>query len=46
MIPAAPLALQPSPPPTLQPPRWQQQWRDAVRDPRALLALLGLEAQA
>ncbi|KQQ75517.1 EF-P beta-lysylation protein EpmB [Xanthomonas sp. Leaf131] len=46
MIPAAPLALQPSPPPTLQPPRWQQQWRDAVRDPRELLALLGLDAQA
>ncbi|MCC8553411.1 EF-P beta-lysylation protein EpmB [Xanthomonas hortorum] len=44
MIPAAPLALQPSPPPTLQPPRWQQQWRDAVRDPRELLALLGLDA--
>lgn len=46
MIPAAPLALQPSPLPTLQPPRWQQQWRDAVRDPRVLLALLGLDAQA
>ncbi|PPU37094.1 MULTISPECIES: EF-P beta-lysylation protein EpmB [unclassified Xanthomonas] len=46
MITAAPLALQPSPLPILQPPRWQQQWRDAVRDPRALLALLGLEAQA
>ncbi|CAD0343614.1 EF-P beta-lysylation protein EpmB [Xanthomonas hortorum pv. vitians] len=44
MIPAAPLALQPSPPPTLQPQRWQQQWRDAVRDPRELLALLGLDA--
>ncbi|MBB3802458.1 EF-P beta-lysylation protein EpmB [Xanthomonas arboricola] len=38
--------MQPSPLPILQPPRWQQQWRDAVRDPRALLALLGLEAQA
>ncbi|MDV2452658.1 EF-P beta-lysylation protein EpmB [Xanthomonas hortorum] len=46
MIPAAPLALQPSPPPTLQPQRWQQQWRDAVRDPRELLALLGLDAAA
>ncbi|APP84660.1 EF-P beta-lysylation protein EpmB [Xanthomonas hortorum] len=44
MIPAAPLALQPSPPPTLQPQRWQQQWRDAVRAPRELLALLGLDA--
>ncbi|WP_311238596.1 MULTISPECIES: EF-P beta-lysylation protein EpmB [unclassified Xanthomonas] len=46
MITAAPVALQPSPPSTLQPPRWQQQWRDAVRDPRALLELLGLDAQA
>ncbi|MBD9468087.1 EF-P beta-lysylation protein EpmB [Pseudoxanthomonas sp. PXM01] len=26
--------------------RWQQAWRDAVRDPRELLALLGLEALA
>lgn len=42
----SPLALQPSPPPTLQPQRWQQQWRDAVRDPRELLALLGLDAAA
>ncbi|CAD7716116.1 L-lysine 2,3-aminomutase [Xanthomonas hydrangeae] len=46
MIPAAPLALQPSQPSTLQSPRWQQQWRDAVRDPRELLALLGLDAAA
>ncbi|MCL1633932.1 EF-P beta-lysylation protein EpmB [Luteimonas sp. SX5] len=35
MIPAAPLPL--------QPPRWQQLWRDAVRDPRELLSLLGLD---
>jgi len=35
MIPAAPLAM--------QPPRWQQAWREAVRDPRELLVLLGLE---
>ncbi|MEE7560825.1 EF-P beta-lysylation protein EpmB, partial [Xanthomonas sp. Kuri4-2] len=42
MITAAPLALQPSPPPALQPPPWQQVWREAVRDPRELLALLGL----
>jgi EF-P beta-lysylation protein EpmB len=27
-------------------PRWQQLWRDAVRDPRELLALVGLEAAA
>ena len=38
MIPAAPLVL--------QPPRWQQLWREAVRDPRELLLLLGLEALA
>lgn len=37
MIPAAPLALQPAPLP-----RWQQSWRDAVRDPRDLLRMLGL----
>jgi EF-P beta-lysylation protein EpmB len=35
MIPAAPL--------TMQPQRWQQAWREAVRDPRELLAILGLE---
>ncbi|PPU76740.1 MULTISPECIES: EF-P beta-lysylation protein EpmB [Xanthomonas] len=46
MITAAPLALQPSPATALPPTRWQQQWRDAVRDPRALLALLGLDVQA
>ncbi|WP_234710347.1 MULTISPECIES: EF-P beta-lysylation protein EpmB, partial [Xanthomonas] len=33
-------------PPALPPSRWQQQWRDAVRDPRVLLQLLGLDAQA
>ena len=27
-------------------PRWQQLWRDAVRDPRELLALLDLDASA
>ena len=41
MIPAAPTPLQ-------QPlaHRWQTHWRQAVRDPRELLTLLGLEAQA
>lgn len=34
MIPAAPTAMQPR--------RWQQAWRDAIRDPRELLAILGL----
>ena len=38
MIPAAPLALQPV--------RWQDQWRDGVRDPAELLSLLGLDALA
>lgn len=38
MIPAAPL--------TMQPRRWQQAWREAVRDPRELLALLGLPEMA
>ena len=28
------------------PPRWQQLWRQAVRDPRELLSLLGLEQAA
>lgn len=41
MIPAAPLALHPAPP--AAPARWQALWRDAVRDPRELLALLGLD---
>ncbi len=35
MIPVAPLPLQPA--------AWQAQWRDAVREPAELLALLGLE---
>ena len=43
MIPAAPDPRQPAP---LAAPRWQQAWRDAVRDPRELLALLGLESLA
>ncbi|MBB1471576.1 EF-P beta-lysylation protein EpmB [Luteimonas sp. MC1782] len=38
MILAAPLPMQPR--------GWQQAWRDSVRDPRELLALLGLEAEA
>jgi EF-P beta-lysylation protein EpmB len=41
MIPAALL------PPHAEPaPRWQQLWREAVRDPRELLAMLGLDAVA
>lgn len=41
MIPAA----LPQPHPAV-PPRWQELWRDAVRDPRELLALVGLDAVA
>ena len=40
MIPVPPLDLQQRATPSG---RWQQAWRDAVRDPRELLALLGLE---
>ena len=54
MIPAATARLHTAPlppaaaPPTLplQPVRWQQLWREAVRDPGELLAMLGLEALA
>ena len=38
MITAAPTAL--------HPPAWQQAWRDAVRDPAELLALVGLDPSA
>ena len=43
MITAAPDPRQPA---SLAAPRWQQAWRDAVRDPRELLSLLGLDALA
>ena len=47
MIPAAPaLRHQALAPDSAPPPRWQQLWRDAVRDPRELLSLLGLEDAA
>ena len=52
MIPAASPALQPAPaatppdPAVLQPAGWQRAWREALRDPRELLALLGLESLA
>jgi EF-P beta-lysylation protein EpmB len=46
MITAAPSPLQPSPSRSATSPRWQQLWRDAVRDPRELLTLLNLHAQA
>lgn len=41
MIPAAPTPLQQG-----EPQRWQALWRDAVRDPRQLLAMLDLDALA
>lgn len=43
MIPAAPAAIQSL---SSQRPDWQHAWRDAVRDPGELLALLGLESLA
>ena len=49
MIPAATAPLHTAPlPPAIpsQPLRWQQLWREAVRDPGDLLAMLGLEALA
>lgn len=51
MIPAASPALQPGPsdpghPGIARHPDWRRQWREAVRDPRELLSLLGLERAA
>ena len=47
MIPAAPASIQPQPlERSAAPPRWQASWRDAVRDPRELLGLLGLDGVA
>lgn len=48
MIPVAPALKQhaPSPQEPSTQPRWQHLWREAVRDPRELLALLGLERAA
>lgn len=47
MIPAAPASIQPQPlPQPAASARWQALWRDAVRDPRELLALLGLDGVA
>ena len=46
MIPAGPATLQHAIEPTPPTPNWRQAWRDAVRDPRELLAMLGLVALA
>src|SRR5690606_11001061 len=44
MIPAGPFPIQPDPiQPDPAPQRWQQLWREAVRDPRELAGLLGLD---
>ncbi len=45
MITAAPFPMQPAPAAETAAPRWQRLWREAVRDPRELLALLGLEGR-
>ena len=45
MIPAASPALQPAPA-SDRPGDWKRQWREAVCDPRELLAMLGLESLA
>lgn len=45
MIPAASPALQPTPASPASSGDWKRLWRDAIRDPRELLALLGLEGQ-
>ena len=42
MIPAAPVSIQHA----TVPPGWQQLWREAVREPRELLSLLGLDGLA
>ncbi|MDQ3039225.1 MAG: EF-P beta-lysylation protein EpmB [Pseudomonadota bacterium] len=47
MIPAAPSPQQQAATISrLRPPRWQQLWRDAVRDPIELLTMLGLDDMA
>ncbi|MGN6512585.1 MAG: EF-P beta-lysylation protein EpmB [Lysobacteraceae bacterium] len=46
MIPAASPALQPAGPQHAATADWKRAWREAVRDPRELLALLGLPALA
>jgi len=46
MIPAGPATLQHTVEPCPPAPNWRQTWRNAVRDPRELLDLLGLGALA
>ncbi len=40
------MIAEPLPLPPLPAPDWRHQWRDSVRDPRELLELLGLDAEA
>ena len=46
MITAGPAALQPMPSQAGPAPNWRQAWREAVRDPRELLAMLSLDGLA
>ena len=46
MIPAAPIPLQHAAQRQAAAPNWRQAWREAVRDPRELLAMLGLHGLA
>ena len=46
MIPAGHTSLQLARPPPAAAQDWRQAWRDAVRDPRELLSILGLDALA
>ncbi|MEO5565886.1 MAG: EF-P beta-lysylation protein EpmB, partial [Luteimonas sp.] len=46
MITAAPRALQPGPHPEVVAHDWKRLWREAIRDPRELLEMLGLDVLA
>ena len=46
MIPLPALPAHPDRPPELRAADWRRQWRESVRDPRELLAALGLDAHA
>jgi len=46
MIPPQALPAHPDRSPELRAPDWRRQWRESIRDPRELLAALGLEAHA
>jgi EF-P beta-lysylation protein EpmB len=46
MIPLPALPAHPDRPPDARPADWRRQWRESLRDPRELLAALGLQEQA